>query len=444
MPTRRALLSAGLTLTAGCTGLRSGTTGPNETGPGSPGESTGTPSGTGPGGAPAFARWRVPLPHEGLGLVSLGGGPETPALFVGSGTVDGERRKDDHALHALALEDGEEVWRVAVPNPVQTAPLFAGTEGAPRVVFATGQRSLHGRGFEIQAVEYTSGERSWTFDVEARRFLYPVAATEESVFVGQRDDQLAGSGESVYALAAVDGVERWQAGAGDVSRAGSARRRDVLFVRTFGRLYAFDVERGVERWQAPARSVAYDNRGERVFVESEGAVQALGVADGTQRWRRAFDGVLTGVRAPRAAMDGTVFASTYDGRLHALSPLDGTTRWTRSLGSDQFRPAVRRSSDRLYVADDGLHALDPVSGEQQWSFAPPGAGTVDVAGDAPGTVFAHTGTRLWALDPASGEARWTFAPGGEFAGVATAGDFAFVGVGGAVFALDGGAGSASE
>jgi len=55
-------------------------------------------------------------------------------------------------------------------------------------------------------------------------------------------------------------------------------------------------------------------------------------------------------------------------------------------------------------------------------------------------VFAHTDRRVWALDPDSGDERWTFEPGSELAGVESAGDLAFVGVDGTVYALDGSTG----
>jgi outer membrane protein assembly factor BamB len=44
---------------------------------------------------------------------------------------------------------------------------------------------------------------------------------------------------------------------------------------------------------------------------------------------------------------------------------------------------------------------------------------------------------VWALDPDSGDERWTFEPGSELTDAESAGDLAFVGVGGSMYALDG-------
>jgi outer membrane protein assembly factor BamB len=130
-----------------------------------------------------------------------------------------------------------------------------------------------------------------------------------------------------------------------------------------------------------------------------------------------------------------VFVADRAGRLLALSPLDGGTRWTLSVGGDDFRPHVVRTSERLFVGGPGVYALDPVSGERAWAFTPQ---SVDVDVHASTTAFAAVGhDRIHAFDPADGTERWRFAPESMLTGVATAGDLAFVGTGGTVYALDG-------
>lgn len=438
--TRRALLTAAVAVSAGCVGQRSETDASTETptdaGTDAPDGSTETLSTSDSSGAPAFARWSRELPHDELGLLSLGGGPETPAIFVGNSASGGESNDADHALHALSLQEGNETWRADLPNPIRTAPKYAGTEEAPRIVFATGRESLHGDGFEIQAVDPDSGDRVWSFGIDDTRFLYPIATTEDTVFVGRRDDQLGESGEYVYALDAVDGDERWRTETGDVFPSQTSRRRDALLVKTMGRVRALDVDGGDERWQAEAESVGYDNRAERVFTQTDTTVRALALADGSELWRREFDVDISPLTTPRAAMDETVFVGDEAGSLHALSSLDGETRWALSVADGRFKPSAERTSDRLYVAGAGVHAVDPVSGERHWSFMPDVDGSVDV--DASRTVFASTDRRLWALDPETGQERWEFAPGSEFAGVANAGSLAFVGVDGTTYALNGG------
>lgn len=431
---RRTLLSASLAVTAGCT-APSDTDNSDRNDTDTPTDSADPPDDSTSIAAPDYTVWKRNLPHDQLGIVSLGGGPETPAIFASSAAED--ETTDDHALYALGLQEGAEQWRLGVADPVQTAPTYVGTQEGPQFVFSTGRQSPAAEGVVLHAIDPDDTERVWRFEAEAGRTVFPIATTDERVFVGRRDDQPADSGEYVYALDATEGTEDWRTETGDVSRTGNARRRDTLLIDTPRRVRALAVEGGDERWAAEAESQAYDNRAEQVFVQNGSVVRGLGLADGSELWRREFDFDISRITSPRQAMDETVFVGDTDGRLLALSSLDGGTRWTLSVDSDEFTPRVERTSEWLFVAGAGVHAVDTVSGERAWSFTPTVEGSVDVETGAPSTVFARTQRHVWALDPETGEKRWQFAPGRRFSGVSTAGEFAFVGVGGTVYALDG-------
>jgi len=420
MPSRRAFLAA-LTAIAGCTNRSAESTR----------TATATPT---PATGSVPVRWRHETPHDALDVVSLAPGADGPAVYVGSdGGGEGE---DGHAIHAVDPADGTERWRVSLPNPVVTEPVYAEGEAGPRVYVATRRAS---DAAELYALDPSRGTRVWGFDAPERRRVFLLGATDETVFVGTRDDDQSRSGETIHALAAEDGHERWRVESGDALPTGHAVRGETLVVRTPARVRALDVTTGAERWRVDSPTVMYgpavDARGERLVVGYDSAVRALGLADGHERWRRDVDFTISGVLTPRAAASRTAFVADRAGRLLALSPLDGTTRWTLSVDADAFRPHVARTSERLFVGGPGVYALDPVSGEREWSFTPP---AVDVSVHAATVVFAAVGRdRIHALDPASGAERWRFAPGPILAGPATAGDLAFVGVGGTVYALDG-------
>lgn len=433
--TRRGLLAATVTTAvAGCTDL----TADDPTAADTP--SFGTPTGTDgsagtPDDSPGYAVWSRTFEYDALGMVALGGGPETPVLFVASGESDDES-SNDHVLQALSLQEGTDRWRLGLAAPVQTVPQYVHAEG-PDYVFATGRESLHGDGFVVHAIDPEAEERLWRFDTEDRRFLYPLDVQDDRVFVGQRDDQLQTSDEAVYGIAAGGGEELWRTETGDVTKTGSATRRDTLLVDSARQLEALDVASGGVQWRVDAESQAYDNRAERVFVQNEDTVRGVSLDDGSEIWGRAFDFGVSKATSPRAALSDRVYVGDYDGRLLAVSPLDGTTAWTLSFDADGFRPTVERTSDRLFVGGAGVHAVDPVSGEREWAFTPDVEGFVDVETGAPSTVFATSLRSVWALDPGTGDVRWEFSPGDRLAGVATAGDFAWVGAGDAVYALDG-------
>jgi outer membrane protein assembly factor BamB len=436
MPSRRAVLAT-LTAMAGCADGS-----PSSEPAGSP---TRTPTGTDAGAATEGStrtrtsdsvpvRWRHETPHDALDVVSLAPGAGGPAVYVGSD--GGGAGADGHALHALDLADGTEQWRVSLPTPAVTAPVYGEGPAGPRVYVAT-RRS--GDAAELYAIDPSRGTRVWGFDAPERRRVYPLGATGETVFVGTRDDDVERSGEAIHALAAADGHERWRVESGDALPTGHAVRRDTLLVRTPARLRALDVETGAERWRVDSPTVMYgpalDSRGERLFVGYDGTVRALGLVDGNERWRRDIEFSVSRVVTPRGAASTTVFVADRAGRLLALSPLDGSTRWTLSVGGDDFRPHVVRTSERLFVGGPGVYALDPVSGERAWAFTPP---SIDVRVHASTTAFAAVDhDRIHAFDPTDGTERWRFAPGPRLTGATTAGNLAFVGVGGTAYALDG-------
>ncbi|AZH24101.1 outer membrane protein assembly factor BamB family protein [Haloplanus aerogenes] len=433
MPSRRAFLAA-LTAVAGCTNRSSESTessrrSATDTASSATATATATPTnGTVP------VRWRHETPHEALDVVALAPGADGPVVCVGSD--GGGAGEGGHALHAVGLADGTEQWRVSLPAPAVTEPIYAEGEAGPRLYVAT--RVTDGAA-ELHAIDPTRGTRVWEFDAPERRRFYPLGTTADTVFVGTRDDDVSRSGETVYALAAGDGHERWRVESGDALPSGHAVRRETLLVRTPARVRALDAATGAERWRIDSSTAihgpAVDSRGERVFVGHDGAVRAVGLGDGRERWRRDVEFTMSRVVTPREAMSTTVFVGDRAGRLLAVSPLDGETRWTLSVDTDGFRPSVARTSERLYVGGPGVYALDPVSGERAWSFTPP---AVEVGVHASTTVFADVrGDRIHTFDPADGTERWRFTPESRPSGPATAGNLAFVGVGGTVYALDG-------
>lgn len=441
----RALGTVGVAAVAGCLG------GPDDdTGTDAPENETATADGTPEpsGEEPAFTRWTHRTPHETLGELTLAPtDPPTPALYVGSGDPRGGSSSQSHALYALTLQDGAERWRVSLPHQPRTAPLHGGDGDSSRLYLPVGPESTHGKNVELLAVDPVAGERAWTFDTEDRRFLYPLAATDDTVFVGRRDDQLGPGGEFVSALAAADGRERWRVESGDASRNGGRVSRGTLFLALAGRLRALDPKTGAEHWRKDLGvgfdGPVFDAQGKRLFVGHDGTVQALAYADGSQQWRREFDFTVSRVTAPRAAMSTTLYVGDHDGRLLALSPLEGETRWTVSVdpGERGFYPSVQRTSESLFLGGAGVHALDPVSGDRRWSFTPDVEGTLGVHASTTVFAVAPRANRLHALDPETGDQRWQFRPDEPVTGFAAAGDTAFLGVGGTVYALDG---SASE
>ena len=435
MPSRRRFLQLAA-LTGGLAGCSSAPQ-PRHPGSASPRDTT-TPSATAARSeTPADStsvprRWARALDHSNSTKPTLAPGPDGPAVYLA--TEPGKSTEtEQYTLYALGLQDGEVGWRTSLPEPLQYGPAVKGD----RVYIATGRQSLHGKAFAVRALDRHTGEQVWSFDTEDRRILYPLDATQETVFIGRRDDQIGPRGEALYALAAEDGHERWQVESGDAM---SGRHyRGTFFVESYGGLVALDPSNGERRWRLETKrsfeGPVYGD--EAVFVDSDGAVRAHGFEAGETLWRRSFDFTLSGLVQPVGALGHHVYAGDYDGRLLALLPTSGGTNWTLSVDSDQFRPTVSRFSDRLYVAGAGVRSVDPVSGEVDWTFTSDGEGYLGVQ-PGPETVFAEASRagELYALDPGRGDVRWTYRPD-AYAGTVTAGNTAFTVAGGTVYALNG-------
>ncbi len=398
-----------------------------------------TEQGSLPAPEPAYARWTYRTPHDALASLTLAPtDPPTPALYVAGGRSGAA---GDSALTALGLEDGSETWQVPLPDTPRTTPLHGGDD-RPRVYITTGPQGSQGQDTALHAVDPVRGRRIWGFDTDDRRALAPLGTTDDAVFLGRHDDQRGAEGEYLYGLEAADGTRRWRVPGGDATAGDGTVRRGTLLVVTRAGLRAIEPASGDNRWSVSSASIegpAVGNNGERVFLAHDGVVRALGLTDGGERWRREAGFTVSAVTRPRSAASTTVYVGDYDGRLLAVSPLDGGERWTLEVDREGFVPTVQRTSERLFVGGAGVHALDPVSGERQWSFGEGSAKRLAV--HASTTVFAldMQADSLHALDPATGDQRWTFAPDAALTGLAAAGDTAFVGVEGTVYALDGAA-----
>jgi eukaryotic-like serine/threonine-protein kinase len=175
-----------------------------------------------------------------------------------------------------------------------------------------------------------------------------------------------------------------------------------------------------------------------LFVAADdGAVHALDLADGAERWA-AHPPDAAGLHNPAFA-DGVVYVAGDAGGYNALDARDGTLLWHHDLDGDPSGTAVVVDGI-AYVgaaaAGGGhLQALDARTGELLWSdrdsvFSPGVADGIAVSPGDAGVVVAHdarAGTELWRT-PVAGPTR----------PLAIAGGMAFVGADDlhAVIALD--------
>jgi outer membrane protein assembly factor BamB len=355
MPSRRRYLRAcalaGLT-TAGC--LTDG------------GESTTTPSSTRPDDhTPASDTPTPTMPDDttepptrtGTDRVdwetSLSGVVETsPALDGGTlylGDANG-------TVTALSAADGGRRWQYGTDQPVTETPTVAGD----LVLAVSGTGALH-EDHVVHAVDAATGEPRWTFG-PGEWWLDVLGTTGNLAVVATHDDNLQGSGETLYGVSLADGTARWSVEVGD--------------------------ERGGRLLDGTA------------YVPAYGVLDAVGT-DGTRRWHRELDDY----RFQSLAVAGdTVALSTgstpEEWTVRGLDAATGEQRWT----FDDWPAHTTRAADgQLLVGGEKVARLDPATGETQWTVdvqaalydAPVGDGTLYVAGDEVAGIATDDGTVAW-------------------------------------------------
>lgn len=157
--------------------------------------------------------------------------------------------------------------------------------------------------------------------------------------------------------------------------------------------------------------------GDCIYLGDTGAVRAVRLADGSDRWSVQTEGFIVGL----SATDETVYVAVGGGwtGIIALSTTDGTERWRKELLHPRYAPAV---SDDLYVIveeadsidsdefEGSLLSLSAADGTVQWE-QPLDARSVSAPAFTNGTVYIG-GSAVIAVD-ATGEEIWRNPDGGR-------------------------------
>jgi len=165
-----------------------------------------------------------------------------------------------------------------------------------------------------------------------------------------------------------------------------------------------------ERWSTELSGLGPTSRpvvaAGRVLVPTAGALVALNLATGEERWRRGREQPWTSAPAVR---DGTAYVGFADrSGLVALDVETGDEQWRiETRGSIETAPTFDAGPDTLYVGDDTgrIYRIDPASGE------------VTLRGEVFGPVTALAHHRSLLVGTESGEVYDLFPHHGEFTGL---------------------------
>ncbi|WP_224334101.1 PQQ-binding-like beta-propeller repeat protein [Haloprofundus halobius] len=251
--------------------------------------------------------------------------------------------------------------------------------------------------------------------------------------------------DTLLALDAESGEERWQAGDEDdrYLRSPSVHDGTVYAATGGGRAFALDAETGEERWTFETDRNALSTPtlgygGRTLYVgDDHGTVYALAAETGEEEWRRDVFGPVT-----RLVADGpALIVGTEGGEVYLLDAYGERGYWRTKLGGAVQALAVKNQDVFAGGFGGPLARLQSgaFAGTPRWqSDAVTAHSSLVVTDDA---VYGTDGSGLAAVDARSGETRWT-AGDDYFSGPAAAGDTVYVGGDGRVdaYALDGGVG----
>jgi outer membrane protein assembly factor BamB len=270
---------------------------------------------------------------------------DTPRIPVhGDGTV----YVGDYAGNAYAIDakTGAERWTRRFE-----------TDGAPVTVELLTPDTLHlgATGVRSVFVDPATGETHWDASVDKSYASPALDEDEDTVIVSHLQ-------EGLYAFDLADGTLRWSLGVasgapyvrdGTVYAPARYNDRDADY-------YAIDAASGSVRWTysseipiwggAFAEDTVYLNgRG-----EGTGAVSAVDLTSGTERWQYTTDGEVVTLDL----VDGTVLAGSKDTNAYGLDMSTGELVWTVPTGSEVWN--VRAADGRVYVgSNDGtVQAFD--------------------------------------------------------------------------------------
>lgn len=312
----------------------------------------------------------------------------------------------------------------------------AGIYTMPGPVVADGIAFV-GSGESAYAVDALDGEPLWDVDMGSLTHYFSPSVGDEQVLFGAQSNIASGGDAGRLSSFAFDGTERWQRSLAVTSTPSLVG--DTAFVGEStaerAQLRALSAADGSDLWTA--RFEATSIRGAPAVVDGvvfatatmssdAGVVAARAVEDGSEVWTTTVD---TGLQAAPVVQDGFVYVQANDGRLFALDAGTGDEVWTTQLGDRGATPPAIADDLLVGLVENTLVAIDRESGGRAWEvdIGYTLINGVSVAGER---VYVG-GSRLTAVDVRTGESAWVQdvpGQGGGFGAPIVVGNSMFVGV----------------
>ncbi|MCU4744332.1 PQQ-binding-like beta-propeller repeat protein [Natronoglomus mannanivorans] len=283
----------------------------------------------------------------------------------------------------------------------------AGTTYHDGTVYASG-------GNTVYAIDATTGEERWNVSVLLDVDRAPAVADGTVYFGSDRGTWTGIEDVYFYAVDAETGEEEWSTNIGANVRTSPAVDDGVVYFGSWDNdLHALDADTGDELWTySTGRNVNSDPAvvdGVVYFASNDENIYAVDATSGQGLWSYEMD--YDPASRSVAVADGTVYLTDYSGVLHAVDAEDGSEEWTVERGWYPTEPATGEGLVVVAGRNDPITAFDAETGEEMWSRS----------SERDTSQFVHDGTVYvgdWdepivrGLDAGSGDTVWTFDTGG--------------------------------
>lgn len=287
-------------------------------------------------------------------------------IILGDAILIGIQEK---GLLAVNKNNGDIIWEFGVKN---------GSESEPTIY--DGLIYFGGNDGYIYCVTM-SGSKVWDYYVGSQVWSHPIVYSG-IVYVSSSDDQ-------IFALDAKSGKYIWH------FRSALSRKGLVI------------------RWLASPEISDHI-----VYIGfADGYFYALNRHDGGLIWQKQLSDKFRfkDIDATAVVDGGTLYVSSFDGKLFSLDKNSGATNWYLEYGG--LHPVIIVDDTLYYSAVTGeVFALNKHTGKSKWVYkVPTGIPTLPVAVDYTITV-GGSGSNLYGLDRESGEEIWRLETNNGFAG----------------------------
>jgi outer membrane protein assembly factor BamB len=187
---------------------------------------------------------------------------------------------------------------------------------------------------------------------------------------------------------------------------------DFIFVGTTDHhVYAIERESGIISWQITVDGIPYlsnvDN--DIIVVGAKETIYAVNITDGSIRWNKNADGLITSCPVQS---DGMIYVGSWSTNLFAIDQYTGSVIWIFDTGwGIENSPVVFDDMVIFGSHDQNVYAVDVETGEYQWVFSClAGIHTNPVMWQDKVLIGSDDG-RLYCLDAYKGTLMWHFNPG---------------------------------